>query len=156
MQHQVDLRRFFVGPTEAEITGVAMMPGHTHLLLNIQPPASWPVYNTQDVTLVSMNTFPPTFFDRGALAYGWQADCGLARGEKFSPEAPKEFFARSVNAGVQEERSVWNTQLAPRGQAKRQRFPGQRAKPFRRSTQHWELPCLLSIRTRFPSLPKAI
>lgn len=57
--NQSDLRRFFVGPNEAEITGFAMTPDHTSLFLNIQHPVNWPAYDTHDATVVSMNTVRP-------------------------------------------------------------------------------------------------
>ena len=48
--NQAELRRFFVGPNEAEITGFAYTPDHTTLFLNIQHPANWPAYESDDAT----------------------------------------------------------------------------------------------------------
>jgi len=53
--NQADLRRFFVGPNEAEITGFAFTPDHRTIFLNIQHPGNWPAYDTQDAT-VAPNT----------------------------------------------------------------------------------------------------
>src|SRR5690606_20279204 len=77
-----------------------------------------------------------------------------ARTTEFFPPPPKVPIPPSVNAGEQEERSVSNARATLRGPAERQRFPGQRAKPFRRSTQHWELPCPLSIPITCRWLPR--
>ncbi|QMV75225.1 PhoX family phosphatase [Comamonas piscis] len=48
--NQAELRRFFVGPNEAEITGFAYTPDHTSIFLNIQHPVNWPAYGTADAT----------------------------------------------------------------------------------------------------------
>lgn len=40
--NQGDLRRFFVGPNEAEVTGLAFTPDNKTLFLNIQHPSNWP------------------------------------------------------------------------------------------------------------------
>ena len=39
---QVQLKRFFVGPNESEVTGFAMTPDYKSLFINIQHPANWP------------------------------------------------------------------------------------------------------------------
>ena len=48
--NQADLRRFFVGPNEAEVTGMAFTPDHRTVFLNIQHPGNWPAYGTSDAT----------------------------------------------------------------------------------------------------------
>ena len=48
--NQAELRRFFVGPNEAEITGFAYTPDHTSIFLNIQHPVNWPAYGSADAT----------------------------------------------------------------------------------------------------------
>ncbi|CAJ48323.1 PhoX family protein [Bordetella avium] len=48
--NQADLRRFFVGPDEAEITGFAFTPDYTAIFLNVQHPVNWPAYGTDDAT----------------------------------------------------------------------------------------------------------
>ena len=48
--NQAELRRFFVGPNEAEITGFAFTPDHTTIFLNIQHPVNWPAYDSSDAT----------------------------------------------------------------------------------------------------------
>ncbi len=48
--NQGDLRRFFVGPNEAEITGFAFTPDHTTIFLNVQHPVNWPAYDSDDAT----------------------------------------------------------------------------------------------------------
>ena len=48
--NQADLRRFFVAPNEAEVTGFAFTPDHRTIFLNIQHPGNWPAYGTTDAT----------------------------------------------------------------------------------------------------------
>ncbi|MBH1964828.1 MAG: PhoX family phosphatase [Comamonadaceae bacterium] len=48
--NQSDLRRFFVGPNEAEITGFAFTPDLKSVFVNIQHPVNWPAYDTEDAT----------------------------------------------------------------------------------------------------------
>jgi len=57
--NQADLRRFFVGPNEAEITGFAYTPDHCTLFLNIQHPANWPAYGTTDATVAPAGSVRP-------------------------------------------------------------------------------------------------
>jgi len=57
--NQADLRRFFVGPNEAEITGFAYTPDHCTLFLNIQHPANWPAYGTPDATVAPAGRVRP-------------------------------------------------------------------------------------------------
>lgn len=54
--NQADLRRFFVGPNEAEITGFAVTPDYTSIFLNIQHPVNWPAYGTDDATIATTGT----------------------------------------------------------------------------------------------------
>jgi len=49
--NQMDLRRFFVGPNAAEITGFAFTPDHRTIFVNIQHPANWPAYESRDATV---------------------------------------------------------------------------------------------------------
>jgi len=49
-ENQTALRRFFVGPNAAEITGFACTPDYRTIFLNIQHPANWPAYDTVDAT----------------------------------------------------------------------------------------------------------
>ncbi|MBN9427495.1 MAG: PhoX family phosphatase [Burkholderiales bacterium] len=49
--NQGDLRRFFVGPNEAEVTGLAFTPDNKTLFLNIQHPVNWPY--TDDATVAT-------------------------------------------------------------------------------------------------------
>jgi secreted PhoX family phosphatase len=49
--NQADLRRFFVGPNEAEITGFAFTPDYKTIFINIQHPGNWPAYGTTDATV---------------------------------------------------------------------------------------------------------
>jgi len=48
--NQAELRRFFIGPNEAEMTGFAYTPDHRTLFFNIQHPVNWPAYGTVDAT----------------------------------------------------------------------------------------------------------
>ena len=57
--NQAELRRFFVGPNEAEITGFAFTPDHTTIFLNIQHPVNWPAYDTSDATKAPTGTVRP-------------------------------------------------------------------------------------------------
>ncbi|MNV92795.1 hypothetical protein D3C71_1874190 [compost metagenome] len=57
--NQADLRRFFVGPNEAEVTGFAFTPDYTSIFLNIQHPANWPAYSTDDATIAASGTVRP-------------------------------------------------------------------------------------------------
>lgn len=57
--NQAELRRFFVGPNEAEITGFAYTPDHTSIFLNIQHPVNWPAYGTADATRAPDGTVRP-------------------------------------------------------------------------------------------------
>ena len=57
--NQAELRRFFVGPNEAEITGFAFTPDHTSIFLNIQHPVNWPAYDTTDATKATSGTVRP-------------------------------------------------------------------------------------------------
>ena len=49
--NQTELRRFFVGPNGAEVTGLAFSPAQTDLFLNIQHPKNWP--NSNDATMAT-------------------------------------------------------------------------------------------------------
>ena len=49
--NQTELRRFFVGPNGAEVTGLAFSPAQTDLFLNIQHPKNWPYSN--DATMAT-------------------------------------------------------------------------------------------------------
>lgn len=57
--NQGDLRRFFVGPNEAEITGFAITPDYTTIFLNVQHPVNWPAYDTTDAALAPSGTVRP-------------------------------------------------------------------------------------------------
>ncbi len=57
--NQGDLRRFFVGPSEAEVTGLAFTPDHSTVFLNIQHPGNWPAYGTDDATVASATPVRP-------------------------------------------------------------------------------------------------
>lgn len=49
--NQAELRRFFVGPNDCEVTGVAYTPDYTNFFANIQHPGNWPVSgNAAEVT----------------------------------------------------------------------------------------------------------
>jgi secreted PhoX family phosphatase len=48
--NQAQLRRFFVGPNAAEITGFGITPDHTTLFVNVQHPSNWPAYGIDDAT----------------------------------------------------------------------------------------------------------
>jgi len=57
--NQADLRRFFIGPNEAEITGLAYTPDHSTIFLNIQHPVNWPAYGTADATVAPAGRVRP-------------------------------------------------------------------------------------------------
>jgi secreted PhoX family phosphatase len=40
--NQTELKRFFVGPNDCEVTGLAFTPDHTSFFANIQHPSNWP------------------------------------------------------------------------------------------------------------------
>ncbi len=40
--NQADLKRFFVGPNDCEVTGFTISPDYTSLFVNIQHPSNWP------------------------------------------------------------------------------------------------------------------
>lgn len=57
--NQAELRRFFVGPNEAEITGFAYTPDFTSIFLNIQHPVNWPAYDNDDATALPSGKVRP-------------------------------------------------------------------------------------------------
>ncbi|MET1113410.1 MAG: PhoX family phosphatase [Comamonas sp.] len=57
--NQAELRRFFIGPNEAEVTGIAFTPDNTAIFLNIQHPGNWPAYDTTDATAVASSKVRP-------------------------------------------------------------------------------------------------
>lgn len=57
--NQADLRRFFVGPNGAEVTGVAFTPDNTSIFLNIQHPGNWPAYGSNDATALATGEVRP-------------------------------------------------------------------------------------------------
>lgn len=57
--NQASLRRFFVGPNDAEITGFAFTPDYTSIFLNVQHPVNWPAYGTDDASVASTTTVRP-------------------------------------------------------------------------------------------------
>ena len=57
--NQGELRRFFVGPNEAEITGFAYTPDYSTIFLNVQHPVNWPAYGTSDATALPSGTVRP-------------------------------------------------------------------------------------------------
>lgn len=56
---QAALRRFFVGPNEAEITGFAFSPDYTTIFLNVQHPSNWPAYGSDDATVAAQGKVRP-------------------------------------------------------------------------------------------------
>jgi len=58
-RNQAQLRRFFVGPNAAEITGFAYTPDHRSIFLNIQHPENWPAYDTTDATVAPKGQVRP-------------------------------------------------------------------------------------------------
>ena len=57
--NQAELKRFFVGPNEAEITGFACTPDYSTVFLNVQHPSNWPAYDTSDATVATSGTVRP-------------------------------------------------------------------------------------------------
>lgn len=57
--NQAELRRFFIGPNEAEVTGIAFTPDNTAIFLNIQHPGNWPAYDMTDATAVASSKVRP-------------------------------------------------------------------------------------------------
>jgi len=57
--NQTALRRFFVGPNAAEITGFAYTPDYRTIFLNIQHPENWPAYDTVDATQAPVGAVRP-------------------------------------------------------------------------------------------------
>ena len=57
--NQAELRRFFVGPNEAEITGFGYTPDHTSIFINVQHPVNWPAYGTVDASVVPTGEVRP-------------------------------------------------------------------------------------------------
>ncbi|MDX2322631.1 MAG: PhoX family phosphatase [Moritella sp.] len=53
--NQTALKRFFVGPNGAEVTGLAFSPAQTDLFLNVQHPANWP-YSSDATVVTPANT----------------------------------------------------------------------------------------------------
>ncbi|PKH04688.1 PhoX family phosphatase [Moritella sp. Urea-trap-13] len=49
--NQAALKRFFVGPNGAEVTGLAFSPAQTDLFLNVQHPSNWPY--SSDATMAT-------------------------------------------------------------------------------------------------------
>jgi len=70
--NQGDLRRFFVGPNAAEITGFACTPDFKTIFLNVQHPGNWPAYGSSDATLAPTGTVRP----RAATVVIQKADGG--------------------------------------------------------------------------------
>ncbi|WP_252178192.1 PhoX family phosphatase [Endozoicomonas sp. 4G] len=48
--NQDQLKRFFVGPNDCEVTGLAFTPDNQSFFLNLQHPGNWPAPNTIDAT----------------------------------------------------------------------------------------------------------
>ncbi|ABI39016.1 Twin-arginine translocation pathway signal [Shewanella sp. MR-4] len=44
-ENQMELKRFFVGPNDCEVTGFAISPDYTSVFANIQHPGNWPYSN---------------------------------------------------------------------------------------------------------------
>ncbi|MGR6782392.1 PhoX family protein [Moritella viscosa] len=57
--NQTALKRFFVGPNGAEVTGLAFSPTQTDLFLNIQHPKNWPYSNDASMETPSNQTVRP-------------------------------------------------------------------------------------------------
>ena len=57
--NQAELRRFFIGPNEAEVTGITFTPDYTSCFLNIQHPGNWPAYDTTDATALATGSVRP-------------------------------------------------------------------------------------------------
>jgi len=58
-ENQAALKRFFVGPNGAEVTGLAFSPAQTDLFLNIQHPKNWPYSNDATMETPSNQTVRP-------------------------------------------------------------------------------------------------
>ncbi|QUM82101.1 PhoX family phosphatase [Moritella sp. 5] len=58
-ENQAALKRFFVGPNGAEVTGLAFSPAQTDLFLNIQHPKNWPYSNDASMETPSNKTVRP-------------------------------------------------------------------------------------------------
>jgi secreted PhoX family phosphatase len=57
--NQAELKRFFVGPNGAEVTGLAFSPAQTDLFLNVQHPANWPYSSDASMETPSNQTVRP-------------------------------------------------------------------------------------------------
>ncbi|QUM75447.1 PhoX family phosphatase [Moritella sp. 24] len=57
--NQAELKRFFVGPNGAEVTGLAFSPAQTDLFLNVQHPANWPYSSDASMETPSNKTVRP-------------------------------------------------------------------------------------------------
>jgi len=57
--NQTELKRFFVGPNGAEVTGLAFSPAQTDLFLNVQHPANWPYSSDASMETPSNKTVRP-------------------------------------------------------------------------------------------------
>ena len=57
--NQADLRRFFIGPNEAEITGFAYTPDYSTIFLNVQHPVNWPALDSDDASKVPSGKVRP-------------------------------------------------------------------------------------------------
>lgn len=57
--NQAELKRFFVGPNGAEVTGLAFSPAQTDLFLNVQHPANWPYSSDATMETPSNKTVRP-------------------------------------------------------------------------------------------------
>ncbi|QFI38874.1 PhoX family phosphatase [Moritella marina ATCC 15381] len=57
--NQTELKRFFVGPNGAEVTGLAFSPAQTDLFLNVQHPANWPYSSDATMDTPSNKTVRP-------------------------------------------------------------------------------------------------
>ncbi|GAB3375975.1 PhoX family phosphatase [Spongiibacter taiwanensis] len=55
--NQMELRRFFVGPNDCEVTGLAFTPDQKNFFANIQHPGNWPY--TTDATEVTVGSVRP-------------------------------------------------------------------------------------------------
>ncbi|ARS51919.1 PhoX family protein [Kushneria konosiri] len=57
--NQAQLKRFAIGPNEAEVTGIFATPDRTALFINIQHPANWPAADTDDATQTAQGQVRP-------------------------------------------------------------------------------------------------
>ena len=57
--NQAELKRFFVGPNGAEVTGLAFSPAQTDLFLNVQHPVNWPYSSDASMATPSNKTVRP-------------------------------------------------------------------------------------------------